>query len=204
MSEPSSLLTLVARMKVGALAQLAGTSVEDLVAAVIQAPWPHARPAASPPIAVPRRPSPEAVNEPPLAAMLGRATYKQIRNAVDRWALGRAFEETGTMTGVAQRLRIGRHTVPRRLARVHRADRQDWSAKPRHPIPAPPPPSLTELYERGGRYAAIREAFERWLLGAVLAHTNGNVLKAARTLEMPRTQFRKRWARAAPSNDGSA
>ena len=74
MSELSSLLTLAGRLEVHALAQLVGMSVEDLAAAVIQAPRPHTRAGTTPPVAVMRPPSPMAVIEPPLAAMLGRAT----------------------------------------------------------------------------------------------------------------------------------
>lgn len=203
MSEPSSLLTLVGRMKVRALAQRMGTSVEDLVAAVLQAPRSQARADTTPPVAVMRPPSPSAVAEPPLAAMLGRATYRQIRVAVDHWVLTRAFEEIGSVQGVARRLGLSRKTVRQRWARVRPPDDAEWSATRGHPLAAPPPPSLTEIYDRGGKYAAIREAWERWMLGAALVHANDNVSQAARTLEMPRTAFRKRWIRVASYGGGA-
>ena len=204
MSEPFSLLTLVGRMKVHAFAQLVGMSVEELAAAVIQAPRHHARADTTPTVAVIRPRPPMAVAEPPLAAMLGRATYRQIRAAVDHWVFTRAFEESGTVVGVARRLRMSRLTVRRRWVRVRGLDHEDWSATRGHPIPAPPPPSLSAIFERGGKYAAIREAVERWMLGAALVHTGGNFSQAARTLEMPRTLLHKRWGRVAPSRDGGA
>jgi transcriptional regulator with GAF, ATPase, and Fis domain len=202
MSEPSPLFTLVGRMKVEELARLAGTSVEGLVAAVLAATPVHAPAGAAAPIARSRAPKPIAMGEPPLAAMFGRATYRQIRDAVDRWLLARVLvdENAGNVSRTARRLRLSRRVVRERWARILAAG--VWSADEAGlPLVSPAgsaPPSLTAVLEPAGSYGDVRTALDRWLIGGMLAREQGNVSRAARGLAMPRTQLRKRWARVQP------
>jgi hypothetical protein len=213
--EPPSLPSFVGHMKVQAFAELAGLGVEELVAVVLRGRQGRASAAAgrSPAAArrLPSRPEPKATlgtrstlrstasNEPPLAAMLGRVSYRQIRSVVDRWLLGQLFDEhDGNVSEVGRRLHISRRNVRERWARVRAARFDERSTRSGRSIPAPPPPSLTKVFEREGTYAAVRKALERWMIGAVLAHAEGNVSQAARSLGLARTQFRKRWARVRP------
>lgn len=203
--EPSSLPSFVGRMKVQAFAELAGLGVEELVAVVLRGRQDRASAAAGRGPAATRRPPSQlrstGSNEPPLAAMLGRVSYRQIRNVVDRWLLGRLFDEhDGNVSEVARRLHISRRNVRERWARVRAASFDERSTRSDRSLPAPPPPSLAKAFERGGTYAAMRAVLERWMIGAALAHAEGNVSHASRSLGLPRTQFRKLWARVRPED----
>lgn len=193
-------------MKVEQLARLVGLRIEDVVATVLGGPrlGPHqhrVRPSVDTDT---KRPT-AASSEPPLAAMLGRATYHDVHRAVDRWLLTRVLEEErGNISHAAQRLRVSRRTLRQRWARVR--DRPVGHAAPSatpvngSPSPSPElaPPSLAVLLARGHAYAEIRDAVDRWLIGNTLARAHGNVTHAARQLGIVRKQVRERWTRVGP------
>lgn len=222
MTDRSNLLALVGRMKVERLARLVGLRVDELVATVMDArpgPGPSGTtPAIKPAPAKVHRaptdagpPAPTATaepvaevvatpsSEPPLAAMFGQLTHRELHRVVDRWLLGRVLaEEDGNVSHAAQRLGISRRTL-----REHRDRAQDpsvdrWATRAQSMASVadvPEPPSLSPLLTSGGSYRDLRTAIDRWLIGGILAREQNNVTRAARCLGMSRKDLRARWAR---------
>lgn len=193
-------------MKVEQLARLVGLRIEDVVAVVLGGTRGqknlhrlHAI------VSTDTKRSTTPSSEPPLAAMLGRATYHDVHRAVDRWVIARVLdEERGNISHAAHRLRVSRRTLRQRWARVRELP-PGHAAPPSPPALAPAsgtrehaPPSLGELLDRGRTYAEIRDAVDRWLIGNTLARADGNVTHAARHLGIVRKQVRERWARVRP------
>lgn len=220
MPTPSPLSTLVGHMKVEQLARLVGLGVPDLVEAVMgSSPVHHAprvaslvRPrtsddhASTPPVRPPgRQPHartsglPAAVSEPPLAAMFGNVTHRELHRVVDQWLFAQVLlEERGNVTHLARRLGVSRRTSREHRDRVLDASLQRWIAPGARPPAAPfapTPPSLMEVLRSGGGYRDIRDAVDRWLIGGILAREQGNVSAAARKLKMSRKDLRLRWQR---------
>jgi DNA-binding NtrC family response regulator len=191
-------------MKVAQLARLVGLRIEDVVAVVLgDTRGPGALHRLRPIVDTDTTRLGPPSSEPPLAAMLGHATYHDVHRAVDRWLIARVLdEERGNISHAAHRLRVSRRTLRQRWARVR-------ELPPRHAAPPPAtalpggtrehaPPSLTELLDQGRTYAEIRDAVDRWLIGNTLARAEGNVTHAARHLGIVRKQVRERWARVRP------
>lgn len=202
-------------MKVEQLARLVGLGVEELVVLVVGArptgPEVTNRPAAAaPPPARTRTrrstseratpPEPAAAGataEPPLAAMLGQVTHRELHRVVDRWLLGRVLaEEGGNVSHAATRLGISRRTLREHRHRASDPAVDRWVTAAALPAPdVPEPPSLGEVLARGGSYRDVRKAVDRWLIGSTLAREDGNVTRTASSLGMSRKDLRARWAR---------
>jgi DNA-binding NtrC family response regulator len=202
MPDSAFLFALVGHMKVEQLAHVVGLGIEDVVAAILGGPRnrrarPPERAVATHEAAPPSR----LGGEPPLAAMLGRASYHEVHRAIDRWLLARVLdEERGNVSHAAGRLRVSRRTLRERWARVR--DRPDgagsWTDEPPDPVSAAAPPSLTELLDQRRTYAEIRDAVDLWLIGGTLTREGGNVSRTARSLGIVRKQVRERWSRVRP------
>lgn len=202
MPSSSPLLTLIGRMKVGQLATLTGLGVEELVAIVLgstPARPPRPTPNPSPPPADTVGAALPSPAEPPLAALFGRVTYHELHRVLDRWLLDRTLEEhRGNVTHAAARLGITRLTLRRHRARARSVRLDQWQAVAPTTTNAsaiPEPPSVLAVLADGSDYRRIRDAVDRWLLGATLAREHGNITQAARSLGMSRKDLRVRWKR---------
>jgi len=209
-------------MKVEQLARLAGLGVEELVATIMGAsparsrattgstssrPESTSRTAADRSITTggstdeitPREPAARAPGaEPPLAAMFGQVTHRELHRVVDRWLLGRVLgEEGGNVSHAAQRLGISRRTLREHRDRASDPSVDRWASAsvPAAAPDVPAPPSLGPLLEQGGTYRDLRKAIDRWLIGNTLAREEGNVTRTASSLGMSRKDLRARWAR---------
>jgi DNA-binding NtrC family response regulator len=215
-----NLHTLVGHMKVEQLARLAGLGVEELVATVMAAgpdvsapparvsngtPAPtrtRARRAQSAREATTPDPSPVAAPtpyEPPLAAMFGHVTHRELHRVVDRWLLERVLaEEGGNVSHAASRLGISRRTLREHRVRASDPSVDRWALAADRAADAPDvpaPPSLAAVLTGGGSYRDIRKSVDRWLIGGTLAREHGNVTRTASSLGMSRKDLRARWAR---------
>lgn len=229
MPDRSNLLALVGHMKVEQLARLVGLEVEALVAIVAGArparreadtPSLAGRPEATsttarstgrssghsvaPRAAAPLSPSLAAgaaseAPEPPLAAMFGHVTHRELHRVVDRWLLDRVLaEEGGNVSHAALRLGISRRTLREHRDRAHDPAVDRWVNEAPLVAPsaaAPEPPSLDAVLTRGGSYRDLRKAVDRWLIGGTLAREHGNITRTALDLGMSRKDLRARWAR---------
>lgn len=214
MPDRSNLLALVGHMKVEQLARLVGLEVEALVAMVsgarparreaeprtstpTRAVAPRAAPPPSPSLAA-RAPS--ETPEPPLAAMFGHVTHRELHRVVDRWLLDRVLaEEGGNVSHAALRLGISRRTLREHRERAHDPAVDRWVTSEAQQLApsadAPAPPSLHDVLTRGGSYRDLRKAVDRWLIGGTLAREYGNITRTALELGMSRKDLRARWAR---------
>jgi DNA-binding NtrC family response regulator len=140
-----------------------------------------------------------SVAPPDLADMIGRASYRQIHTAVDRWYVNSvANEERHNVSRVARRLRVSRKRVRGLWARLRSTRGQEDLHKSKRrlgqPSSAPPPPSLAPLLPHG-TYREVHDAVDRWLLGHTLTSVGGNLSQAARELAVSRKHLRDHLAR---------
>lgn len=224
MSDPNAMTTLVGRMKVEELARFTGLRIEELVEAVLgqqpSQPFLNLRPLAHERVrprpqldgaprlrTTPAAPSSElSVAEAPLpelTELVGRASYRRIHRAVNRWLLGSVWEqEAHNVTRAARRLEISRRRFRDLFASAYpdegRAVDSGELALPLEPQgdpsqwPAPPP--LESLLAQG-TYREVHDAVDRWLLERVLEWTQGNLTHAARHLDVSRKHLREHLAR---------
>lgn len=214
MSNVNAMAVLVGRMKVGELARMTGLDLEELVAAVLahrpvvrkshppRIPGDHGAKGDAAPVVVARavarahERSPEAVSFPELGGMVGRATYRQIHLAVDRWLLGNVWEQEGhNVSRAAGRLEISRRRYRDLFART----KDDDGGTPvavleGRPSESVPPPVLEPLLA-AGTYRVIHDEADRWMLGHVVEWTQGNLTHAARHLDVSRKHLREHLAR---------
>lgn len=216
MAESTVLLEFVGSMKVRQLAELVGMTVDELAATVLRAPGsPDSSPSVSSPAsaATPRpalapqgsgaraelaQPMPTRSQLPLFDGEPG-PTLKEIHDALDRWLIGEALEQThDNITHVADRLGIGRKRVRARWAKVRSLGTDDLDERLGRVHGSTPPPSRDEL--RGLQtHAAVHDAVDRWLLSEVFAQEGGNVTATARRLVISRRNLRERWARVQPA-----
>ncbi|MCX4239224.1 helix-turn-helix domain-containing protein [Paraliomyxa miuraensis] len=197
MHSSSSSLRLIGRMKVEQFAALAGLGIEELVEVVLgstpaRAPKPIR--GSSPRPAGALAAAPPSPADPQLAALFGRVTYNELHRALDRWMIDRVLEEhRGNVSRAAARLGITRRTVRRHRALADRLDQSQTVTPSTIASAIPTPPAVVAILAHGGDRRRIRDAVDRWLLGATLACAQGNINRAARSLGMTRKSLRVRW-----------
>lgn len=194
---------VLGRMKVWELAQIANTTVEEMVAKIVRVgrlPRSPGKPGSkgsterrsqgrgTPLVAV-------IEAEPDLGALLRRATRQEVKAIVDGFVIGRVLEQNDwIISRSAAQLRTSRRMLRKRWRAVHDLPIESLSAglegtSPSPDIPAAP--SLRELVERQASIGEIDRVVDRWLVDSTLLDQDGNVTEAARRLKVSRRVLRK-------------
>ncbi|MEX1364058.1 MAG: helix-turn-helix domain-containing protein [Nannocystaceae bacterium] len=200
MSDSTALTTIVGRMTVGDLARHIGVSVEDFVAAVLEAtPAPVSAPPGTTP--GPKQPVPTNRTGPETRPRRSRSTRgreptrKQLHHAVDRWLIGEALEqEDGNISQVARRLATTRSQVRKRWALVDHLSADEMARRLDRVEGVRPPPTPEQLRALG-TFRAVHDAVDRWLVPQVLEQEGDNISRVAKRLGTSRLLARKLRAR---------
>ena len=203
----TALHEFVGAMRVQQLAELAGITVEQLVALVgtdgAQPPLngrAKATHALSTKVTESRnlhrnggRTRPRAPSSP-TREDAATPTLREVHEALDRWLLGTVLEQTdGNITHAAESLGVTRKRVRTRWAEVHALEVQELSRRLAQFGGSAPPPTPERLHALG-TYNAVHEAIDHWVLGQVLDQEAGNITLTARRLDISRRRLRERWS----------